>query len=117
MIIIKNASLHIKYLRLVNAIDLSATNQTSQSPDSYSKEDVSSLAKKLEELGNSLPAQERELLQYLIDGAEELFKQETKEVAIVIDKQIKDATISALTQFIQSKRGTKDCFFWIRRRG
>jgi hypothetical protein len=97
---------------------LAATNQSSQSSDSYSDGDVSSLAKKLEELGNSLPPQERELLQHLVDGAEELFKQQIKEEVIVVDRQIKDATVSALTPFVGSKRGgIKDCYFWIRRSG
>lgn len=106
---------NIKYSSLVNAIESMSTNQSSQPPESYSDEDVHSLAKRLEELGNSLPAKQRELLQHLIDGAESLFRQEIKEEVIVVDKQIKDAAISALKPFIHSKRGQKDCYFWIRR--
>ena len=94
---------------------MTSTSQSSQSSDSYSDEDVQSLAKKLEELGNGLPEQQRELLQHLIDGAESLFKQEMREEVIVVDKQIKDAAISALRPFIDSKRGRKECYFWIRR--
>ncbi len=100
---------------MVNALELATTNQTSQPSDSYSDEDVHSLANKLEELGNNLPAQQRELLQHLIDGAESLFKQEIREEVIVVDKQIKDAAISALRPFINTRRGRKDCYFWIRR--
>jgi hypothetical protein len=100
---------------VVNAIDLASSNQSFQSSDSYSDEDVKSLAKKLEELGNSLPKQQRELLSHLIDGAESLFRQETKEEVIVIDKEIKEAAISALRPFINSKRGKPECYFWIRR--
>jgi hypothetical protein len=106
---------NIKYLSFVNAFDLAGTNQTSQSSDTYSDEDVNSLAKKLEELGNSLPVEQRELLQHLIEGAESLFKQGTKEEVIIVDKQIKDAAISALRPFVHSNRGKNDCYFWIRR--
>ena len=100
---------------MVNALDLVSTSQTSQPSDSYSNEDVNSLAKKLEEWGNSLPEQQRELLEHLIAGAESLFTRATKEELVVVaDKQIKDAAISALKSFIDSKRGKKECYFWVR---
>jgi DNA phosphorothioation-dependent restriction protein DptG len=100
---------------VVKPLDLAGANQTSQSSDSYSTEDVNSVAKKLEEWGNSLPEQQRELLQHLVAGAESLFTRATKEELVVVaDKQIKDAAISALRTFIDSKRGKKECYFWVR---
>jgi DNA phosphorothioation-dependent restriction protein DptG len=94
---------------------LASTNQASQSSDSYTDEDVNSLAKKLEDWGRSLPEQQRELLQHLVAGAESLFTRATKEELVVVaDKQIKDAAISALKPFIDSKRGKKECYFWVR---
>ena len=91
-------------------------SQSSKSPDSYSEEDVSALAGKLEEWRNTSPEQQRELLDHLVAGAESVFTRATKEELVVVaDKQIKAAAISALRPFIDNKRGTKDCYFWIRR--
>jgi hypothetical protein len=94
-----------------------ASTQSSHPSESYSKNDVERLAGKLKEFRNNVLEndQQRELLDHLIAGAESLFKQETKEEVIVLDKQIEEATISALRPFIDSKRGKPQCYFWIRR--
>jgi hypothetical protein len=81
---------------------------------SFAKEEVESLAKKLEEWSKSLPAGERELLEFLVARAELPWIERTEEL-IVIDKSIQDAAYSALESFINSKRQEKGtCILWRR---
>lgn len=94
---------------------MSANNQEykHETSGSFTKEEVQSLARKLEEWGQKLPAGERELLEFLVARAESL-SEEKKEEVIVIDKKIQEAAYSALKGFIDSKRGLNDCYFWRR---
>jgi ribonuclease HII len=102
---------------LANALAL-ASVKSSEHSETFSKEDVESLAKKLEELSKSkdLTENERALLVHLIDGAESFFTQQIQEEVIVAEKEIREAAISALTPFVNSQKGKKqDLYFWIRR--
>jgi hypothetical protein len=88
-------------------------DHTSESSNPFTKEEVQSLARKLEEWGQELPPGERELLEFLVARAESL-STEKKEEVIVIDKKIQEAAYSALEAFIDSKRARNDCYFWRR---
>jgi hypothetical protein len=85
-----------------------------ESSNSFTKEEVQSLARKLEEWGQGLPPGERELLEFLVARAESLSTEE-KEELIVIDKKIREAAYSALEAFINSKKQKKEtCILWRR---
>lgn len=81
---------------------------------SFRKEEVESFAKKLEEWSKNLPAEERELLEFLVARAELPWIERTEEL-IVIDKSIREAAYSALEAFINSKRQERGtCILWRR---
>jgi hypothetical protein len=81
----------------------------------YNPTDVERLVEKLEDFRRNLETeQQRELLDHLIAGAESLFTREAKEEVIVLEKNFKEAAVSALKPFINSNRGKHECYFWIR---
>ena len=96
-----------------------ANVESSKNSEKFTDEDVKSLAKKLDELSKreDLTENERALLVHLIAGAESLFtRQMQEEEAIVAEKEIREATISALTPFVKHQKGKKqDLYFWVRR--
>jgi hypothetical protein len=85
-----------------------------ESSNSFTREEVQSLARKLEEWGQGLPPGERELLEFLVARAESLSTEKGEEV-ILIDKKIQEAAYSALEAFINWKRQEKGtCILWRR---
>lgn len=91
---------------------MSKKNQ--ESDGSFTREEVKSLAKKLEDWSKNLPAGERELLEFLVARAEMPGIESTEEL-IVIDKTMQEAAYSALEAFINSKRQQKEtCILWRR---
>jgi ribonuclease HII len=103
---------------LIAALAL-ATVKSSENSEKFSDEDVKSLAGKLDELSKSkdLTENERALLLHLIAGAESLFTRPIQEEEVIVaEKEIREATISALTPFVNSNKGKKqDVYFWVRR--
>jgi len=84
------------------------------SAGSFTREEVESLATKIEDWSKNLPAGERELLEFLVARAELPWIESTEEL-IVIDKTIREAAYSALEAFINSKRQKKEtCILWRR---
>jgi hypothetical protein len=112
---------NIKYIRQVKAPTLTSPNQKAKSSGDvgYTEVQVKDLAEKLEkfrtqELGPD--PKQQELLDILITGAEWLLKNETKkeELVLVMEKNFKDATVSALEPFVQrgGKAKREECFSW-----
>jgi hypothetical protein len=86
--------------------------------EKFTKQDVESLAKKLDELSKrkDVTENERALLVHLIAGAESLFTRQMQEEAIVAEKEIREATIAALESFVDHEKGKKqELYFWVRR--
>ena len=80
----------------------------------FTKEEVESLAKKLEDWGGKLPDGERQLLEFLVARAEMPYP-ETAEELIIVDKTIQKAAYSALEDFINKNRQKKEnCILWRR---